>query len=192
MIKHWLYFGCHEEAGHFLHGIRMRRTYEPRALNHFDGLLAPQDASDPYIATFSRIGGWGLSAISFWDYSVDKRGKSNSIFYAPTLALQPQEMLEAAKRGFPSVFARLPQEVVWHPSVKPDCASARIKHMVDRFLGWRLPENFNPDAGISFKATFNEHTDHPMKHEPTGTNLLDATQADAMVRYMLEGVPPSP
>lgn len=66
----------------------------------------------------------------------------------------------------------------------------QIKHMVDRFLQWRLPENFAPDAGISFKADFNENTAHPMKHEPVGTNLLDATQAEAMVRFMLEGLPP--
>lgn len=66
---------------------------------------------------------------------------------------------------------------------------AQIKHMVNRFLGWRLPENFNPDGGVSFKKMFNEHTDHPMRHEPSGTNLLDATQAAAMVRYMVEGVP---
>ena len=64
----------------------------------------------------------------------------------------------------------------------------RIKYMVNRFLGWRLPENFAPDAGISFKPEFNEHTAHPMKHEPTGTNLLDATQAEAMVRHMVEGL----
>lgn len=66
---------------------------------------------------------------------------------------------------------------------------AQIKHMVDRFLGWRLPENFNPDGGINFKKTFNEHTVHPMKHEPSGTNLFDATQADAMVRYIVDGMP---
>ena len=65
----------------------------------------------------------------------------------------------------------------------------QIKHMVDRFLSWRLPENFAPDGGIIFKAAFNEHTAHPMKHEPTGTNLFDATQADAMVRHMIEGIP---
>jgi len=63
--------------------------------------------------------------------------------------------------------------------------------MVDRFLGWKLPENFRPDAGISFKATFNEHTAHPMKHEPSGTNLFDAVQAEGMVRYMTEGMPSS-
>ena len=65
----------------------------------------------------------------------------------------------------------------------------QINHMVQRFLAWRLPYDFSPDAGISFKATFNEHTGHPMRHEPSGTNLLDATQAEAMVRYMIEGLP---
>jgi hypothetical protein len=27
----------------------------------------------------------------------------------------------------------------------------QIKHMVNRFLNWRLPESFSPDCGISFK-----------------------------------------
>lgn len=62
----------------------------------------------------------------------------------------------------------------------------QIKYMVDRFLSWRLPENFNPDGGISFKKTINEGTP---TYEPVGTNLLDATQAEAMVRYMIEGLP---
>lgn len=61
----------------------------------------------------------------------------------------------------------------------------QITKMVDRFLTWRLPEDFRPDAGISFKAEFNEHTAHPMKHEPTGTNLFTATQATEMVRHMV-------
>lgn len=65
----------------------------------------------------------------------------------------------------------------------------QIKYMVDRFLEWRLPENFNPDAGISFKPNFNEHTAYPMKHEPVGTNLFDATQAEEMVRYLIDGMP---
>lgn len=66
---------------------------------------------------------------------------------------------------------------------------AQIKHMVNRFLSWRLPENFSPDAGISFKPDFNEHTAHPMKHAPTGTNLLDAQQAKILVRHMIDGMP---
>jgi hypothetical protein len=65
----------------------------------------------------------------------------------------------------------------------------QIKYMVNRFLSWKLPADFNPDGGITFKRMYNEHTTWPMKHEPSGTNLLDATQADAMVRHMLEGLP---
>ena len=65
----------------------------------------------------------------------------------------------------------------------------QIKHMVQRFLAWRLPENFNPDAGISFEPMFNVGTPYEGKHEPTGTNMLDATQAEAMVRHMIDGLP---
>lgn len=65
----------------------------------------------------------------------------------------------------------------------------QIKQMAERFLQWKLPEDFSPDGGISFKREFNEHTDHPMNHEPTGTNLLTAAQAQAMVRFMAEHLP---
>lgn len=63
---------------------------------------------------------------------------------------------------------------------------SQIKHMVDRFLCWKLPEDFNPDGGISFKKTFNDHLPQPQKHEPVGTNLFSADQATAMVRYLVE------
>lgn len=66
---------------------------------------------------------------------------------------------------------------------------AQIKHMVNRFLAWRLPENFNPDAGITFAPTYRNGTPQGGKHEPVGTNLFDAIQAEAMVRHMLDGLP---
>lgn len=58
----------------------------------------------------------------------------------------------------------------------------QIKHMVNRFLMWRLPEPFRPDAGISFTP--------PPRPEwwPIGTNLFDANQAEAMVRHMVDGL----
>ena len=61
-----------------------------------------------------------------------------------------------------------------------------VKRMVDRFLGWKLPQSFTPDGGVSFKRIANEGTAHERKNEPTGTNLLDAVQAEAMVRYILD------
>lgn len=59
---------------------------------------------------------------------------------------------------------------------KPDIAT-----MVNRFLGWKLPQNFNPDAGISFVPST-----HPLSW-PIGTNLLTADQAKAMIEYLLGG-----
>lgn len=61
----------------------------------------------------------------------------------------------------------------------------QIKHMVNRFLSWKLPENFNPDNGISAQRP-NYGSD--VVWSPSGTNLLDYTQAEAMVRHMLDGL----
>lgn len=59
--------------------------------------------------------------------------------------------------------------------------------MVNRFLNWKLPENFSPDCGISFKKMHSENGPWgPQKHEPTGTNLFDANQARAMLEYVFE------
>lgn len=78
--------------------------------------------------------------------------------------------------------------------VKQECRAmsltdAQVKHLVDRFLGWRLPQTFAPDGGITFERHGNKGTPHQYERSPTGTNLLDATQAETMVRYMLEGMP---
>jgi hypothetical protein len=67
-------------------------------------------------------------------------------------------------------------------------SDAQVKYMTDRFLRWKLPENFNPDAGITFSPTYRNGTPQGGRHEPTGTNLFDYTQAEAMIRNMLEGL----
>lgn len=66
----------------------------------------------------------------------------------------------------------------------------QIKHMTERFLGWRLPDNFAPDGGVSYSPTFNTGTSYEGKNHPSGTNLFDYTQATAMVRHMVEGMKP--
>jgi hypothetical protein len=55
--------------------------------------------------------------------------------------------------------------------------------MVDRFLGWKLPKDFDPDAGISFEEG---------ALWPSGTNLLHAGQAKEMLEYVVGGVPVMP
>ena len=58
--------------------------------------------------------------------------------------------------------------------------------MVSRFLNWKLPDDFAPDAGITFKRVYNETSSYgPRNHEPVGTNLLTAAQARAMLEYVL-------
>lgn len=88
----------------------------------------------------------------------------------------------------PVVLAAL-DEATRFLSSKPAMTDAQVKHMVDRFLSWKLPENFNPDNGISFSPIAGEGGPHPFKREPSGTNLLDAKQATEMVRHMIEGIP---
>lgn len=57
----------------------------------------------------------------------------------------------------------------------------QIKQMVNRFLSWKLPEDFNPDAGIKFTPP-QQTAPHWW---PVGTNLLTATQAEAMIRHLV-------
>lgn len=70
MIDQWLYFGCHRQPGHYLFAEGMRSYGLGRhldKLSHFDGKLPRQDSTKPYIATVSRLEGWGVSALAFWD-----------------------------------------------------------------------------------------------------------------------------
>jgi hypothetical protein len=77
---------------------------------------------------------------------------------------------------------------------KSTMTDEQIKHMTERFLSWKLPENFSPDAGISFSPEFNVEWNAkqglpPQRHEPVGTNLFGYEQARAMVQHMVEGLP---
>lgn len=64
-----------------------------------------------------------------------------------------------------------------------------IKAMVNRFLSWQLPDDFSPDNGISFHPWIDPTAPGPGqvmgKRLPTGTNLFNAQQAEAMIRHML-------
>lgn len=54
-----------------------------------------------------------------------------------------------------------------------------LDNMVQRFLTWKLPDDFGPDAGISFQKPENKD------FWPSGTNLLTYTQAKNMLEYVL-------
>ena len=54
-----------------------------------------------------------------------------------------------------------------------------IKRIVDRFLAWKLPDDFSPDCGIHYIGDQNGFSYYPIK--PIGTNLFTADQATKMV-----------
>jgi creatinine amidohydrolase/Fe(II)-dependent formamide hydrolase-like protein len=68
-------------------------------------------------------------------------------------------------------------------------SAEQIEHMTQRFLSWRLPENFNPDDGVSFTPVANEGTSYEHRHQPTGTNLFSYEQARQMVLHMATDLP---
>jgi hypothetical protein len=67
----------------------------------------------------------------------------------------------------------------------------QIKYMAARFCGWKLPDNFNPDNGITFERFGNKGTPFQFERDPSGTNLLCFEQAKEMVKYLIEGMPKS-
>jgi len=85
----------------------------------------------------------------------------------------------------------LSRDVLW----KID-RSAFIKLMADKFLGWKLPEGFWPDGGVSFARTCNSWIDGEFVKDaprqpqdwPIGTNLLSAEQAEQMFNYCFPDV----
>ncbi len=69
----------------------------------------------------------------------------------------------------------------------------QINEMVNRFLSWKLPKDFCPDAGISFKPTKPyEGDEYGNSWWPIGTNLLSADQAREMIVHMLAESPNEP
>lgn len=55
-----------------------------------------------------------------------------------------------------------------------------IKELVDRFLCWELPADFNPDNGITFDPIASRNTPYEFRRKPVGTNLLTAQQAETL------------
>lgn len=66
-----------------------------------------------------------------------------------------------------------------------------IRHMVNRFLSWKLPKNFYPDSFISFDREKHDTWGGYPNSWPTGTNLFTADQAKAMLEHLLDGYEPA-
>lgn len=128
----WFYIGCGHEAGHYCFDHTGQKVWDSEIRwSHYDGMLPPQPERERYVASFSRLGGWGKAALSWWDGSVDKRPGSNSTILCPVITKTPAEVYAEAQVVFPWVFERLPQtltlnrlsERVFGPLIAPSSNS---------------------------------------------------------------------
>jgi hypothetical protein len=100
-------------------------------------------------------------------------------------AQEPVGILHCDEQGrsrFEFLSVKLPagsHNVFTAPPPSAEAAKdALIERMASNFLGWKLPKDFNPDAGIAFDREYGEKWGMPV-----GTNLLTLDQARAMFEY---------
>ena len=62
-------------------------------------------------------------------------------------------------------------------------------YMLNRFLSWELPKDFNPDGGISYERNYKGADGNEITRVSYGTNLLTFAQAKNMLDYMLYEIP---
>lgn len=106
MIKQWLYVGCGKADLHALFTRGIQRSFA-RESPYGDqlqalGTLQPEIASK--IAITTRLESWGATALSF----VTPLART-TVILAPSLSIEPIELLKESRQRFPEVFSRLPQ-----------------------------------------------------------------------------------
>ena len=108
-MSEMIFFGCVREAGHHLHTkygwpmSRQEKKILPFAEMILDSGLLKDVPMTEGSATISIIRGW--TVVSFWDNSVDKRGKSNASFIYPK-QMTFEEMLEISREQLPWFWER--------------------------------------------------------------------------------------
>lgn len=101
-----LYFGCIREVGHYLYDTKWTRSLDFSVVpwDEIDGKLCPQETTDQGASELHQKEGW--TALAFWDYSIDKRPGSNSVFFAEGLHTFA-EMCQISREHFPQVYERI-------------------------------------------------------------------------------------
>jgi hypothetical protein len=95
---------------------------------------------------------------------------------AARIAATTEALRDAFDRGAQAEQLLMMAALRAAPPLPP--TDAQIDAAVDRFLAWRLPDDFTPDGGVSFIKPGNRMS------WPIGTNLLTATQAKAMLVHI--------
>ena len=107
------YFGCWDEMkGHYLKDENKKSiSFHNNDLpwENFDGELAPKNTNKAGIAKIHHKGNW--TALSFWDYSIDQRPGSNSIFFIEGIH-GFHHIIEFIKKYFPDIVKRFNFQII--------------------------------------------------------------------------------
>lgn len=106
------YCGCIGQAGHYVwqdENTRMKHGVLRDLVARSDGFFAPmEDLGDDGATVVHYVHGY--TVFSWWDASVDDRPGSNSTFWVEGV-IPFLHAITAARKTFPSVFARLGYEL---------------------------------------------------------------------------------
>jgi hypothetical protein len=110
------YFGCIRQPGHYLWLTEHNHVYNtiPLGISErlgyaLDGAFCPIDMNAQQQWLCSSVPPWTI--VAWWDRSVDSRPNCVSAFIGKGFEGEPNRLLEEAKKLFPSVFERQPQEL---------------------------------------------------------------------------------
>lgn len=113
-----VYFGCWKDKGHYVRALSgiSRYSKEEYAFTdtnpwkyEIDSGLCPTGQEIEGVCAIHHKDGW--TALSYWDRSIDNRGKSNSNFFAEGI-FTFNEMIEIAKKYAPTVINRLKSPLI--------------------------------------------------------------------------------
>lgn len=104
------YFGCWDTAGHYLFESQYNRpSMDVIPWENIDGGLCTEETRIQGVAKIHHKDGW--TALAFWDYSIDDRPGSNSVFLAEGIH-GFYHMIEFSKKHFPKIFNRFQFKLV--------------------------------------------------------------------------------
>lgn len=116
----------------------------------------------------------------------EHEGGDPIVDFVPRLRAQLAELKDAKRTDLARYRERLHHIEAQLAEAIPAIVTLRdLDAMMNRFLSWKLPPDFAPDAGISFKQEDYDGAPWPASAWPTGTNLFTAAQAKAMFIYCL-------
>lgn len=125
---------------------------------------------------------WHEGSQSFYQAKLLKKISSEDALMVPPEVDSPSELdIDPASADY---FTIVDPEANPEPLKfdEPDYFTPSIRRMVDRFLTWKLPQNFYPDGFVSFDSK----SARQYSTWPVGTNILTAEQAREMFMYALD------